>query len=65
MQHILKEIEQKAPIIQKQREDYEQMLNRHNSILAQLDVSQKDSDSLRAQLHNSHKEITSLKQGKK
>jgi hypothetical protein len=63
LNHILKEIELKAPIIQKQRQEYEAAILQRSQMTLQLEAAMHQCDSLSVNLKLLNKENAALKQG--
>lgn len=62
LNYILKEIESKAPVIQKYKEDYEKMSSTHNLLTRQLESAMKQCEEYKQQHSKLQRENTKLDQ---
>ncbi|XP_078680358.1 nucleoprotein TPR-like isoform X2 [Branchiostoma floridae x Branchiostoma belcheri] len=60
LDQILEEIEQKAPVLQRQREDYERSLQTINKLSQKLDTTALECEQLRAEVDDSRRRTSHL-----
>ncbi|CAH1255215.1 TPR [Branchiostoma lanceolatum] len=60
LDQILEEIEQKAPVLQRQREDYERSLQTINKLSQKLDTTALECEQLRAEVDDSRRRTSQL-----